>query len=122
MVHAPELPPPTELAQDPGEDPGADHQAPQGLQALAHHRAHRQVPPGYPPALPQGCHRAPQRSQAQPAGVVRQDIRGRARRVPARRVQAPHLRAGVLPRRGPGASQVRQTGLERGVRLQRDGL
>lgn len=65
---------------------------------------------------------SPQRSQAQPAGVVRQDIRGRARRVPARRVQAPHLRAGVLPRRGPGASQVRQTGLERGVRLQRDGL
>lgn len=46
---APELPPAAQVAQDAGEASGAHHrrQAPQGLPAVAHHRALRRVPPGH---------------------------------------------------------------------------
>ena len=77
--------------------------------------------PGHPPALPQGRHRAPQRPQAQPAGVVSKISEDELAECPHTGFR-PLARARVLPRRGAGASQVRQTRLERRLRLQRDGL
>lgn len=62
---------------------------------------------------------APQWAEVEHESHVLQDLAGDADELPSLGLPQPGLRAGLLPRRGAGETQVRQDRLERSVRLQR---
>ena len=89
---------------------------------LPHHQPHRGLPPGHPAERAEGGDGAARRAEDEPQDHVQPHHPGRAERVRPRGVPPAGVRAGLLPRRHPGAAQVRQVGVERQLRLQRLGL
>merc|ERR1711871_1272641 len=91
----------------------------QGLPALDHNRAYRELPSEHPSDVSQGGDRASEWAEAQHATIVFEGRGGRPGVVPTQTVPTVGVCVGFFPRCGAGEAKVWPHWMECGIRLQR---